>query len=794
MRIIIFLFGLVFFTGSAFSAATRTVTADQIQSSDLTKTWGLPSTSGTLLNENSGWITTGNAGTSPGTNFLGTTDNQDLQFKTNNNLRMTVKNTGDIEALQTTDIFLNTNTTKYKYQCLVNPTASQANSTTHVMEINGAYDQANTGFNTSNFSTLYNRWEHDGSGTIGFGSVFDGSIYFNGGGGTTTLFKGLNIDASVNAGSNINSYYGISNSATINSAAIGNWQNANYSVTASDSSFNSLTGLNVNPQVSGSSTISQSLSGVASYPAASGAAAISSNVIAYDGQATLNNTANANTVNAANLRVSLNNSSQATNLTGEAVNVSVNNTASVTNAIKGIDVLMTTTPAVSGVIGLTSDVSGVNAPNDQKSALVTSGGLTNLGYVTALDAGDTFWQTHYIGGGLNVVNGSPISTYGFGINAAQIVDFQDNWNADFTGLHLGFSSIGAVGSISGAVGKTMDAWTGILAGAGNASGAGTVTYATMFRAAGFLPQGGSISATNMRGFSIASTLCATAVNCWGVFDDGSGAENYLQKLALGTSGSGKVSNSDIALEIQGQKGIVNGRGTTAQKLALTAIAGMQFYDTSLNKLQWYNGSAWIDASGGAGSVTAVTASAPLSSSGGTTPNISITQSSSTTDGYLSSTDWNTFNNKFTLPSLTNGSVIFSNGTTLAQNNANFFWDNVNTRLGIGTNTPSATFDIHHPSGISAQFTATGGQSVNGGAQIATYADPGAAINSGSRLGFFGMGGAYNGSSNLYESSAIASYATQNWSAPNRGSKLVFQTTPNGSNSIADAMTDRKSVV
>jgi hypothetical protein len=46
-----------------------------------------------------------------------------------------------------------------------------------------------------------------------------------------------------------------------------------------------------------------------------------------------------------------------------------------------------------------------------------------------------------------------------------------------------------------------------------------------------------------------------------------------------------------------------------------------------------------------GYVTAVTASLPLSSSGGTTPNITISQASGTDDGYLSSTDWLTFNSK-----------------------------------------------------------------------------------------------------------------------------------------------------
>lgn len=47
----------------------------------------------------------------------------------------------------------------------------------------------------------------------------------------------------------------------------------------------------------------------------------------------------------------------------------------------------------------------------------------------------------------------------------------------------------------------------------------------------------------------------------------------------------------------------------------------------------------------AGTVTTVTASAPLSSSGGATPNITIAQASGTTSGYLASGDWTTFNNK-----------------------------------------------------------------------------------------------------------------------------------------------------
>ena len=49
--------------------------------------------------------------------------------------------------------------------------------------------------------------------------------------------------------------------------------------------------------------------------------------------------------------------------------------------------------------------------------------------------------------------------------------------------------------------------------------------------------------------------------------------------------------------------------------------------------------------------------------------------------------------KFTLPSLTSGSVLFSDGTTIAQKNSNFFWDNTNNRLGLGTTSPANNFDV-----------------------------------------------------------------------------------------------------
>jgi hypothetical protein len=64
---------------------------------------------------------------------------------------------------------------------------------------------------------------------------------------------------------------------------------------------------------------------------------------------------------------------------------------------------------------------------------------------------------------------------------------------------------------------------------------------------------------------------------------------------------------------------------------------------------------------GGGGVTSVTGTAPIASSGGATPDISITQADSTTDGYLSSADWSTFDGKFDTPTGTSSDYLDGTG-------------------------------------------------------------------------------------------------------------------------------------
>lgn len=105
--------------------------------------------------------------------------------------------------------------------------------------------------------------------------------------------------------------------------------------------------------------------------------------------------------------------------------------------------------------------------------------------------------------------------------------------------------------------------------------------------------------------------------------------------------------------------------------------------------------SWVNAAGG--SVISVSATAPLMSSGGAAPTISITQSTSSTDGYLSSANWNTFNSK---QQATSSAIIATLGYTPAHATSATQWSNNSTTVyynggyvGIGTGTPSSALEV-----------------------------------------------------------------------------------------------------
>ena len=96
---------------------------------------------------------------------------------------------------------------------------------------------------------------------------------------------------------------------------------------------------------------------------------------------------------------------------------------------------------------------------------------------------------------------------------------------------------------------------------------------------------------------------------------------------------------------------------------------------------------------GSSEVTAVTASSPLFSSGGATPNITIQQSSATQNGYLSSTDWSTFNAK--QPAGNYITALTGDATAAGPGSAALTLATVNANVGsFGSAANTGTFTVN----------------------------------------------------------------------------------------------------
>lgn len=108
-------------------------------------------------------------------------------------------------------------------------------------------------------------------------------------------------------------------------------------------------------------------------------------------------------------------------------------------------------------------------------------------------------------------------------------------------------------------------------------------------------------------------------------------------------------------------------------------------------------------------LTAVTADSPLSGSGTSGSHLVIAQATTSTSGYLSSTDWNTFNGKANAFTYTSTYIPFGQGTTTPNQSANLTYDanntlnapQLNASNGIVVNSATVSADFSIPSGSNA---------------------------------------------------------------------------------------------
>ena len=172
-----------------------------------------------------------------------------------------------------------------------------------------------------------------------------------------------------------------------------------------------------------------------------------------------------------------------------------------------------------------------------------------------------------------------------------------------------------------------------------AADVGAVANSTYVLAGTGLSGGGQLTGNvtlNLANTSVSAGSYGDSSNLVTIVVDAQGRITSATNVAIPASGT--VTN------VATGTGLTGGPITTTGTISIantTVTAGSYTYATVTVNAQ----GQITNAISGTAPVTSVTGTAPVVSSGGTTPAISMPAANATTDGYLTSTDWSTFNSK-----------------------------------------------------------------------------------------------------------------------------------------------------
>jgi len=241
-----------------------------------------------------------------------------------------------------------------------------------------------------------------------------------------------------------------------------------------------------------------------------------------------------------------------------------------------------------------------------------------------------------------------------------------------TGPALAVSAAGTLGQVLTSGGAGTPTWAAAATGTVtsvsvvSANGlAGTVATATTTPAitlsttiTGLLKGNGTAISAAASGTDYAPATSGTSI----LYGNGAGG---FSNVTIGTGvafAAGTLSatgSGGTVTSVTGTAPVVSSGGTTPAISMAAATTSVNGYLTSTDWTTFNNK--------GSGTVTSVTGTSPVASSGGATPAISMPAATTSVSGYLTSTDWTTFNNKgsgtVTSVSGTAGRITSTGGTT-----------------------------------------------------------------------------------------------------------------------------------
>lgn len=256
--------------------------------------------------------------------------------------------------------------------------------------------------------------------------------------------------------------------------------------------------------------------------------------------------------------------------------------------------------------GPTNLAGGQNAGTKQAAYLdgdveitgsLSFGGALSIGRLNAfaaynvVDGGGTPGSVHTIIDQMNVPASASIANADtLGVNTAALINV--GAGATVTSAFLGLTALGLPAVASLGAGATVDRITGatFALSLDATAGGGTINEVALCKSLA-IPNGVT-TVNRLYGYAMDLPFGDPGTNSWGVYIVPA-IHNYMAG-ALKIGGT-DTEHASAALEVESTtRGFLNARMTTTQRDTISAVNGLQIYNTTTDKLQVYAAGSWVD--------------------------------------------------------------------------------------------------------------------------------------------------------------------------------------------------------